>query len=158
VAERGPLQSSMNLKVRITEDMKAAMRAKDAARLGAIRFLQAAIKQKEVDERIEADDTAVLAIIEKLIKQRKDSIQQFQKADRNDLVEKEQAELVLLQSYLPQQMSEAELNEAITAAVEESGAAGPQAMGKVMAVLKPKVAGRADIGKASALVKARLAR
>jgi uncharacterized protein YqeY len=158
VAERGPLQSSMNLKERITEDMKAAMRAKDAARLGAIRFLQAAIKQKEVDERIEADDTAVLAIIEKLIKQRKDSIQQFQKADRNDLVEKEQAELVLLQSYLPQQMSEAELNEAITAAVEESGAAGPQAMGKVMAVLKPKVAGRADIGKASALVKARLAR
>ena len=148
----------MNLKERITEDMKAAMRAKDAARLGAIRFLQAAIKQKEVDERTTADDAAVLAIIEKLIKQRKDSIEQFQKAARNDLVEKEQAELVLLQSYLPQQMSEAELNEAITAAIEESGAAGPQAMGKVMAVLKPKLAGRADIGKASALVKARLAR
>jgi uncharacterized protein YqeY len=147
----------MNLKERITEDMKAAMRAKDGARLGAIRFLQAAIKQKEVDERIDADDAAVLAIIEKLIKQRKDSIQQFQKAARNDLVEKEQAELVLLQSYLPQQMSEAELNAAITAAIAESGATGPQAMGKVMAVLKPKLAGRADIGKASALVKARLA-
>jgi len=147
----------MNLKERITEDMKAAMRAKDSARLGAIRFLQAAIKQKEVDERISADDTAVLAIIEKLIKQRKDSIQQFQQAARNDLVEKEQAELVLLQSYLPQQMSEAELNDAIAAAISESGASGPQAMGKVMAVLKPRLAGRADIGKASALVKARLA-
>jgi len=147
----------MNLKERITEDMKAAMRAKDAARLGAIRFLQAAIKQKEVDERISADDTAVLGIIEKLIKQRKDSIQQFQQAARNDLVEKEQAELVLLQSYLPQQMSEAELNDAIAAAISESGASGPQAMGKVMAVLKPRLAGRADIGKASALVKARLA-
>jgi len=147
----------MNLKERITEDMKVAMRAKDSARLGAIRFLQAAIKQKEVDERISADDTAVLAIIEKLIKQRKDSIQQFQQAARNDLVEKEQAELVLLQSYLPQQMSEAELNDAIAAAISESGASGPQAMGKVMAVLKPRLAGRADIGKASALVKARLA-
>jgi len=147
----------MNLKERITEDMKAAMRAKDAARLGAIRFLQAAIKQKEVDERISADDTAVLAIIEKLIKQRKDSIQQFQQAARSDLVQKEQAELVLLQSYLPQQMSEAELNDAIAAAISESGASGPQAMGKVMAVLKPRLAGRADIGKASALVKARLA-
>ena len=147
----------MNLKERITEDMKAAMRAKDGARLGAIRFLQAAIKQKEVDERVNADDAAILAIIEKLIKQRKDSIQQFQQAARNDLVEKEQAELTLLQGYLPQQMSEGELNAAITAAIAESGASGPQAMGKVMAVLKPKIAGRADIGKASALVKARLA-
>jgi uncharacterized protein len=147
----------MNLKERITEDMKAAMRAKDGARLGAIRFLQAAIKQKEVDERVNADDAAILAIIEKLIKQRKDSIQQFQQAARNDLVEKEQAELTLLQGYLPQQMSEGELNAAITAAIAESGASGPQAMGKVMAVLKPKIAGRADMGKASALVKARLA-
>jgi uncharacterized protein YqeY len=147
----------MNLKERITEDMKAAMRAKDGARLGAIRFLQAAIKQKEVDERVTADEAAILAIIEKLIKQRKDSIQQFQQAARNDLVEKEQAELTLLQGYLPQQMSEGELNAAITAAIAESGASGPQAMGKVMAVLKPKIAGRADMGKASALVKARLA-
>jgi len=147
----------MNLKERITEDMKNAMRAKDAARLGAIRFLQAAIKQKEVDERVVADDATILAIIEKLIKQRKDSIQQFQQAGRNDLVEKEQAELVLLQGYLPQQMSEAELNQAIASAISEAGAAGPQAMGKVMAVLKPRLAGRADIGKVSALVKARLA-
>jgi uncharacterized protein YqeY len=147
----------MNLKERITEDMKAAMRAKDGARLGAIRFLQAAIKQKEVDERITADDAAVLAIIEKLIKQRKDSIQQFQQAARTDLVEKEQAELTLLQGYLPQQMSEAELDQAIGAAIAEVGASGPQAMGKVMAALKPRLAGRADIGKASALVKARLA-
>src|SRR5437763_7400249 len=101
----------MNLKERITEDMKAAMRARDAARLGAIRFLQAVIKQKEVDERVIADDAIVLAIIEKLIKQRKDSIQQFEQAGRNDLVEKERAELALLQGYLPQQMSEAELNQ-----------------------------------------------
>jgi hypothetical protein len=147
----------MNLKERITEDMKAAMRAKDPARLGAIRFLQAAIKQKEVDERVTADDAAVLAIVEKLIKQRKDSIQQFQQAARADLVAKEQAELALLQGYLPQQMSEAELDQAILAAISESGASGPQAMGKVMALLKPRLAGRADIGKASALVKTRLA-
>jgi uncharacterized protein YqeY len=147
----------MSLKERISEDMKAAMRAKDGARLGAIRFLQAAIKQKEVDERISADDAAVLAIIEKLIKQRKDSIQQFQQAGRSDLVEKEQAELALLQGYLPQQMTDAELAEAVAAAIAEAGASGPQAMGKVMAVLKPKLAGRADLGKASALVRARLA-
>ena len=147
----------MNLKERISEDMKAAMRAKDAARLGAIRFLQAAIKQKEIDERITADDAAVLSIIEKLIKQRKDSIQQFQQAARTDLVEKEQAELVLLQGYLPQQLSEGELNEAIAAAIRESGASGPQGMGKVMAILKPRLAGRPDIGKVSSLVKARLA-
>ena len=147
----------MNLKERITEDMKAAMRAKDAARLGAIRFLQAAIKQKEVDERIVADDAIVLAIIEKLIKQRKDSIQQFERAGRSDLVSKETSELTLLQGYLPQQMSEAELEQAISAAIAETGASGPQAMGKVMAVLKPRIAGRADVGKASALLKARLA-
>ena len=147
----------MTLKERITEDMKTAMRAKDGARLGAIRFLQAAIKQKEVDERVQADDAVVLAIIEKLIKQRKDSIQQFQQTARSDLVEKEQAELALLQSYLPQQMSDTELDQAIAAAIAESGASGPQGMGKVMAVLKPRITGRADIGKASALVKKRLA-
>ncbi|HTT10539.1 MAG TPA: GatB/YqeY domain-containing protein [Burkholderiaceae bacterium] len=147
----------MNLKERITEDMKAAMRAKDSARLGAIRFLQAAIKQKEVDERVVADDAAVLAIIEKLIKQRKDSIHQFQQAARADLVEKEQAELALLQGYLPPHMSDTELEQAIAAVIAESGASGPQAMGKVMAVLKPRIAGRADVGKASALVKKRLA-
>ena len=144
------------LKERITEDMKAAMRAKDAGRLSAIRLLQAAIKQKEVDERVVADDTAVLAIIEKLIKQRKDSIEQFAKAGRTDLVDKEKAELELLTGYLPQQMSEAELAAAVDAAIAESGAAGPQGMGKVMAILKPRLAGRADMGKVSALVKQRL--
>ncbi len=144
------------LKERITEDMKAAMRAKEAGRLSAIRLLQAAIKQKEVDERIVADDAAVLAIIEKLIKQRKDSIEQFAKAGRTDLVDKERAELELLTGYLPQQMSEAELALAVDAAIAESGAAGPQGMGKAMAILKPRIAGRADMGKASALVKQRL--
>jgi uncharacterized protein len=146
----------VSLKDRITEDMKAAMRAKDAARLSAIRLLQAAIKQKEVDERIVADDAAVLGIVEKLIKQRKDSIEQFGKAGRADLVDKETAELNLLTGYLPQQMSDEELASAVDAAIAESGAAGPQGMGKVMAVLKPRIAGRADMGKVSALVKQRL--
>ena len=144
------------LKERINEDMKTAMRAKDAARLSAIRMLQAAIKQKEVDERIVADDTAVVSIVEKLIKQRKDSIEQFAKAGRTDLVDKETAELELLSGYLPQQMSDAELTAAVEAALAESGAAGPQGMGKVMALLKPRIAGRADMGKASALVRQRL--
>lgn len=144
------------LKDQITEDMKSAMRAKDSQRLSAIRLLLAAIKQKEVDERVAVDDAAALSIIEKLIKQRKDSIEQFQKAGRTDLVEKENADLVVLTAYLPQQISEAELVAAIDAAVVESGATGPQGMGKVMALLKPRIAGRADIGKASALVKQRL--
>ena len=148
--------TSPTLKDRITEDMKSAMRAKDAPRLSAIRLLQAAIKQKEVDERITVDDAAVMSIVEKLIKQRKDSIDQFAKAGRNDLVAKEKAELDLLSGYLPQQMSDAELEVAVNAAIAESGAAGPQGMGKVMAVLKPRIAGRADMGKASAIVKQRL--
>jgi uncharacterized protein len=147
----------LSLKDRITEDMKAAMRARDAARLSAIRMLQAAIKQKEVDERIVVDDSAVLGIVEKLIKQRKDSIEQFAKAGRTDLVDKETAEFELLSVYLPEQMSDAELAVAIDAAIAESGAAGPQGMGKVMGLLKPRIAGRADLGKASALVKQRLA-
>ncbi|MEW5880873.1 MAG: GatB/YqeY domain-containing protein [Pseudomonadota bacterium] len=146
----------MNLKDRINEDMKAALRAKDAARLSAIRLLLAAIKQKEVDERIVADDAAVTSIVEKLIKQRRDSIEQFAKAGRTDLVEKEKAELDLLMGYLPQQLSESELAAMVDAAIAESGAAGPQAMGKVMALLKPRVAGRADMGKVSALVKSKL--
>jgi uncharacterized protein len=146
----------VTLKDRITEDMKAAMRSKDAARLSAIRLLQAAIKQKEVDERIVPDDTAVLAIIEKQIKQRKDSIEQFAKAGRTDIVDKEKAELDLLSGYLPQQLSDAELVAAVDAAIAESGAAGPQGMGQVMAALKPRIAGRADMGKASMLVKQRL--
>ena len=160
----------MSLKDRITEDMKAAMRAREAERLGAIRLLLAAIKQKEVDERIVADDTAVLAIIERLIKQRKDSIEQFGKAGRTDLVAKETAEMGLLQSYLPQPMTEAEVAAAIDAAVAEAIAGGaptvatasgatrpaPAAMGKVMALLKPRLAGRADMTKVSGLVKARI--
>jgi len=132
------------------------MRAKQSERLGAIRLLLAAIKQKEVDERVTLDDAAVLGIIEKLIKQRNDSIEQFEKAGRNDLAGKEKDELQLLKGYLPQQMSDAELSAAIEAAIAESGATGPQAMGKVMALLKPRLAGRADLGKVSALVKQRL--
>jgi uncharacterized protein YqeY len=147
----------MTLKERITEDMKAAMRGREADRLSAIRLLLAAIKQKEVDERVALDDTAVTSIVEKLIKQRRDSIEQFAKAGRKDLVDKETAELQLLTGYLPQQMSDAELHAAIDAAILESGAAGPQAMGKVMALLKPRLAGRADMGKASAHVKQKLA-
>jgi uncharacterized protein YqeY len=146
----------MTLKERINEDMKAALRARDAARLSAIRMLLAAIKQKEVDERVVADDAAVTAIVEKLIKQRRDSIEQFGKAGRADLVDKEKAELELLLGYLPQQLTEAELMAAIDAAIAEAGAAGPQAMGKVMGLLKPRIAGRADMGMASALVKKRL--
>lgn len=146
----------MSLKDRINEDMKTALRAKDAARLSAIRMLLAAIKQTEVDDRIVADDSAVIAIVEKLIKQRRDSIEQFAKAGRTDLVDKERAELELLSGYLPRQLSEAELVAAIDAAIAEAGATGPQAMGKVMGLLRPRIAGRADMGRASALVKSRL--
>lgn len=150
----------MSLKKRLTEDMKTAMRAKDAPRLGAIRFLQAAIKQKEVDERTEADDAAILSIVDKLIKQRRDSIAQFEQAGRTDLVDKERFELSVLQDYLPQQLDAAELEsevDAAIAAVPGAAAHGAAAMGKVMAILKPRIAGRADMGAASALVKRRLA-
>lgn len=147
----------MDLKERITEDMKAAMRAREAERLSAIRLLLAAIKQREVDSRVAADDAAVLSIVEKLIKQRRDAIAQFEAGGRADLVAKETAELNVLTRYLPQQMSEAEVNAAIDAAIAELGASGPAAMGKVMAALKPRLAGRADIGQVSALVKKRLA-
>jgi hypothetical protein len=147
----------MNLKDRITEDMKAAMRARQAERLSAIRMLLAAIKQREIDSRSEADDAAVLAIVEKLIKQRKDAIAQFEAGGRADLVAKETAEVSVLAEYLPQQMNEAEVSAAIDAAIAELGATGPAAMGKVMGLLKPRLAGRADIGQVSATVKARLA-
>jgi uncharacterized protein len=150
------MTDTTSLKDRITEDMKSAMRAKDAARLSAIRLLQAAIKQKEVDERIVVDDAAVLAIIEKLIKQRKDSIEQFTKAGRTDLVDKETAELTLLTGYLPQQLSEAEVIAIIDLAIAEVGMSGPQAMGKVMALVKPRLTGRADMSRVSGLVKQRL--
>jgi uncharacterized protein YqeY len=147
----------MSLKDRITDDMKAAMRARDAERLSAIRMLLAAIKQREVDERIVADDPLVLATVEKLIKQRRDAIAQFEAGGRDDLVAKESAELKVLAAYLPQQMSEAEIASVVEEAVAESGASGAAAMGKVMALLKPRLAGRADMGRVSALVKARLA-
>ena len=146
----------MPLKDRITEDMKAAMRAKDQPRLSAVRLLLAAMKQKEVDERVELADADVLAIIEKMIKQRRESIAQYESAGRKDLVEGEQFELKVLSEYLPQQLSETEIAEAIAAALAESGAAGVKDMGKVMALLKPRLAGRADMGKVSGLVKARL--
>jgi uncharacterized protein len=147
----------MSLKVRITDDMKTAMRAKDTARLGTVRLLLAAIKQKEVDDRTELDDAAISSIVEKLIKQRKDSISQFQAAGRDDLVSAEQAELVVLQAYLPEQFSAAEVEAAVTAAIAESGASSAKDMGKVMGLLKPRLAGRADMGQVSALIKARLA-
>jgi len=147
----------MSLKLRITDDMKAAMRAKETARLGTIRLLLAAIKQKEVDERIELDDAAVSSIVEKLIKQRKDSISQFQAAGRDDLVAAEQAELVVLQAYLPEQLSAAEVEAAVAAAITEAGASSAKDMGKVMGLLKPRLAGRADMGQVSSLIKARLA-
>ena len=147
----------MRLKDQITEDMKAAMRAKEAVKLGTIRLITAAMKQKEVDERIELTDTLVLAIIEKMIKQRKDSIQQFEAGGRQDLADIEKAELAILSAYMPASLSTAEIQAEVAAAVTSSGAAGPQDMGKVMAIVKPKLAGRADMTVVSALVKAALA-
>jgi uncharacterized protein YqeY len=148
----------MSLKQQVTEDMKNAMRARETARLGTIRLLTAAIKQKEVDERIELDDAQVLAIIEKMIKQRKDSISQFEAGGRQDLADIEKAEMVILSAYMPASLSEAELQAAVAAAVAESGATGPQDMGKVMAIVKPRLAGRADMTAVSGLVKAALAK
>jgi uncharacterized protein len=136
--------------------MKAAMRAKDAARLSAIRLLLAGIKQREVDERKELGDAEVTAVIEKMIKQRRESIVQYEKAARHDLADAEKFELGVLSGYLPQQMSDAEVEQAVAAAVSESGASGVKDMGKVMAALKPKLAGRADMAKVSALVKTKL--
>jgi uncharacterized protein len=146
----------MTLKDRITEDMKSAMRAHEAARLSTIRLLLAAIKQREVDERKETQDADVLTIIEKMVKQRRDSITQFEAGKRMDLVAVEQAELALLQGYLPQQLTSDELDAEVGAAIAATGAAGPAGMGKVMAHLKPKLAGRADMTAVSAKVKARL--
>jgi len=148
----------MGLKEQITDDMKAAMRAKETAKLGTIRLLTAAMKQKEVDERIELTDAHVLAIIGKMIKQRKDSITQFEAGGRQDLADIEKAELAVLSAYMPAAMSEAEMQSEVAAAVAASGAAGPQDMGKVMAILKPKLAGRADMTAVSGLVKAALSK
>ena len=147
----------MTLKEQITEDMKTAMRAKDAERLGTIRLLLSAMKQKEVDERVELDDTMVVAIVDKLIKQRKDSIEAFQKAERTDLADKEAAEMKVLQAYLPQRMSADEVLAEVKAIVAELGAAGPGDMGKVMGVVKTRLAGKAEMGTVSAAVKTALA-
>jgi uncharacterized protein len=136
--------------------MKTAMRAKETARLGAIRLLLAAMKQREVDERIELTDADVVAIIEKMLKQRRDSISQYKAANRQDLVDVEEFEVTVLQGYMPQQLSEAEVASAIAEAIAATGAAGPQDMGKVMGVVKSKLAGRADMGKVSGLIKAQL--
>jgi len=147
----------MSLKSQITEDMKTAMRAKDSARLSTIRMLLAAIKQREVDERIELTDADVLSIIDKMIKQRRDSITQFEAGKREDLAAAERAEVVLLGTYLPTQVSESEIDAMIAEAIDATGAAGPSGIGKVMAVVKPKLAGRADMAVVATRVKTRLA-
>ena len=147
----------MSLKAQITEDMKTAMRAKDSEKLGTIRLLLAAVKQKEVDERVEVDDVMLVAIVDKLIKQRKDSISQFTAAGRQDLADKENAELKVLEAYLPQRLSEAEIQAEVAAIVAELGAKGPADMGKVMGAVKGKLAGKADMGLVSSAVKAALA-
>ncbi len=148
----------MSLKDRITDDMKAAMRARDAERLSAIRMLLAALKQREVDERIVLDDAQVVAIVDKLIKQRKDSITAFQSAGRTDLADKESAELLVLQAYLPARLSSDEITHEVSAIVIELGASGPGDMGKVMAAVKSRLAGKADMGQVSAAVKAALSK
>ena len=145
------------LKDRITEDMKAAMRAKDSERLGAIRMLTAAIKQKEVDERVALDDAGVVGIVDKLLKQRKDSIEAFEKANRQDLADKEKAEAAVLQAYLPARLSADEVAAEVKAIVAEVGAKGPADMGKVMGAARARLAGKADMGQVSAAVKAALA-
>ena len=148
----------MSLKQRLTDDMKAAMKSGDKDTLGVIRLINAAIKQREVDERIELDDAGVIAVLEKAVKQRKDSIAQFEAASREDLASIERAEMVVIERYLPAKLGEAEVLAAIDAAIAQSGASGPADMGKLMAVLKPMLAGQADMGQVSGLVKQRLAR
>ena len=147
----------MSLKAKLTEDMKAAMKAGERRRLDAIRLINAAIKQREVDERIQLDDPQVLAVLEKMLKQRRDSLAQFQQANRQDLAEQEAFEIALIEGYLPAKMGEGELQDLVAKAVSESGAAGPKDMGKVMGLVKAKAAGRADMGKVSELIKAKLA-
>jgi uncharacterized protein YqeY len=146
----------MPLRERLNEDIKAAMKAREQEKLNALRLLLSAVKQREVDERITLDDAGVVATIEKMLKQRKDSISQYEKAQRQDLADKEKFEVAILESYMPKQLSEAEVKTIIDAAVASTGAKGPADMGKVMAVVKPQLAGKADMGKASALVKAKL--
>ncbi len=145
------------LKSRITDDMKAAMRAKDAPRLGAVRLLLAAMKQKEVDERVELTDADIVAIIDKMIKQRRESVAQYEKGGRQDLADGEKFEISVLQGYMPQALSDTEIEAAVAEAVQSTGAKAMSDMGKVMASLRPKLAGRADMAKVSSLVKAKLA-
>ena len=147
----------MSLKQRLTDDMKAAMKGGDKGSLGVIRLVNAAIKQKEVDERIELDDAAVLAVLEKMVKQRKDSVSQYEGAGREDLAAIERAEIVVIERYLPAKLDEAAILAAIDAAIAQTGASGAADMGKLMGVLKPKLAGQADMGQVSALVKRGLA-
>ena len=147
----------MSLKDRITEDMKAAMKGGDKPRLPIIRLINAAIKQREVDERIVLDDAQVLAVLEKMLKQRKDSIDQYTAAARDDLAAVERAEVAVIQAYLPEPLGEAEIDLIVARAISESGAAGPRDMGKVIALVRPQLAGRADMGKVSELVKGKLA-
>lgn len=147
----------MSLKQRLTDDMKAAMKSGDRDSLGVIRLVNAAIKQKEVDERIQLDDAQVLAVLEKMVKQRKDSVSQYAAAGREDLAAIERAEIVVIERYLPAKLAEAEMLAAIDAAIARTGATGPADMGKLMAVLKPALAGQADMGQVSALVKRKLA-
>ena len=144
------------IKDKINEDMKSAMRAHDSARLGTIRLQRAAVKQREIDEQIDATDAQVMEVIAKMVKQRRDSVEQYRAGGREDLAQKEQAEIDVLSSYLPQQLTEAEINAIIDEAVAAAGVTGMAGMGKVMGLVKPRVTGRADLGKVSALVKARL--
>jgi uncharacterized protein len=147
----------MPLREQLNEDIKTAMKARETERLNALRLMLAAVKQREVDERVAMDDTGVISVVEKMIKQRKDSIAQYEKASRMDLADKERYEISVIEAYLPQQMSQQELEAAVAEALAATGAKSPADMGKVMGVLKPKLAGRADMGKVSALVKAKLA-
>ena len=147
----------MMLRERVNEDVKAAMKAREAERLGTLRLLTAALKQREVDERITLDDTGVIAVIEKMLKQRRDSVEQYEKAGRQDLADAEKREMAILKAYLPQPLGEDEVAAIVAEAVAASGAASASDMGKVMAIVKPRVAGRADMGRVSALVKAKLA-
>ena len=147
----------MSLKAQLTDDMKTAMKAGEKDRLGTIRLINAAIKQKEVDERVEMDDTLVLAILEKMMKQRKDSVSQFEAANREDLAVIERAEMAIIEQYLPAKLGEAEVLAVIDAVIAATGATGPADMGKVMGAIKPKLAGQADMGEVSKLIKQRLA-
>jgi uncharacterized protein YqeY len=147
----------MQLRDRVNEDVKAAMKARDAERLGTLRLLTSAMKQREVDERITLDDAAVVAVIEKMLKQRRDSVAQYEKAQRQDLADVEKREMAVLQAYLPEQLSESGIDAIVVEALAATGSTSPTDMGKVMAIVKPKVAGRADMGRVSALVKAKLA-